>query len=226
MKKISLCLIGLFSLSVNAADILVENFDAGIPASWTTVDNEGNGVVWGNLAGCGEAGNFVNGNGDVACVSSDVFGGAAYDAELQTPSMDLTNFTGTMLDYSVNYQNFGGNDFFDVDVSIDGGATWVNELSWNEDHGAFRAVPGETVNIDLSAYDGQASVIVRFHYYDPNPGADFNWYVEVDDLTISGTAAITIPLAVNVPSLNTWMQILMSILLLVMGAIAVKRKKI
>lgn len=225
MKKLVLCFIGMFAFSANAVDILVENFDAGIPASWTTIDNEGNGVVWSNLAGCGESGNFVNGSGDTACVSSDLFGAAEFDAELITPSMDLTTFTGTMMDYSVNYQNFAGLDFFDVDVSIDGGTTWVNELSWNEDHGASRATPGETVNIDLSAYDGQADVKVRFHYYDPNAG-DFDWYVQVDDLTVSGTAAVLIPPAVNVPSLNTWMLLLMSILLLMIGTIALKRKKV
>jgi hypothetical protein len=223
MKKLVFCMIGVFSLAANAVDIVVETFDAGVPGSWTVIDNEGTGVSWSDIATCGEAGNFVNGNGDAACASSDSFGAAAYDTELLTPSMDLTNFTGTMLDYSVNFQNFAALDFFDVDVSTDGGTAWTTELSWNEDHGAFRAVPGETVNIDLSAYDGQADVIVRFRWYDPNPGADFNWYVQVDDVTISGTAVAVGPPQI-IPTLNTWMLILMSVVLMMVGTITIRRK--
>ena len=56
------------------AILFSESFDAGIPGTWSVVDNAGGGVIWSNLAGCGESGNFTNGSGDVACASSDVFG--------------------------------------------------------------------------------------------------------------------------------------------------------
>jgi len=142
--------------------------------------------VWSNLAGCGEAGNYTNGSGDAACVSSDMFGPHAFDAELRTPTLSLAGLTGTTLNFTANYGNFGGPDFFDVDVRV-GGGPWTNELSWNEDHGGFFAAPGEDVVINLSAYDGMTDVRVRFRYYDPNPGADWDWYVQIDDVTITGT---------------------------------------
>ncbi|HET9032090.1 MAG TPA: choice-of-anchor J domain-containing protein [Dokdonella sp.] len=172
---------------LGSAAVLTESFDSGIPGTWSVVDNSGGvGPVWTNLAGCGEAANYTNGSGDVACVSSDVFGGAEFDTELRTPVIDLSTYTTpAALTFNVNYQNFATLDFFEVDVSTNGAAgPWTNLLSWNEDHGAFRATPGEAVNLDIAPYVGQANVMFRFHYFDPNTG-DYDWYAQVDDVVVS-----------------------------------------
>lgn len=160
------------------------DFGAGIPGDWTVADNEGSGVVWGDLAGCGESGNFTGGAGDVACASSDVFGTAEFDTELWTNTLDLSTATAATLDYMVNYQNYAGLDRLAVDVSTDGGSNWTNLLLWDSDHGAFRATPGEAVSLDLTPYVGGSNVIVRWHYYDPNT-SDWDWYVQVDDVALT-----------------------------------------
>ena len=174
------------SWSGNRDTILSEDFASGFPSGWTAIDNAGFGLTWTDRAGCGEGDNYTGGAGDLACVSSDLFGLAEFDAELRMPTLDLTYFTSTSLQFAANYQNQGGVDFFDVDVSINGGSVWTNVMSWNEDHGAFRSTPGETVTIDLSAFDGEANVLVRFRYYDPNSG-DWDWYVQIDDVLVDGT---------------------------------------
>jgi len=163
-----------------------EQFEGGVPpAGWTVVDNEGTGVVWTTIAGSGEAGNFTNGSGEAACVSSDIFGPAEFDTELRTPVLDFTNVTGVTLSFTANYQNFASLDFFDVDVSTDGGTNWTNIISWNEDHGGFRGLPGEDVSLSISALvEGQNNVVIRFHCYDPNL-LDWDWYAQVDDLLIT-----------------------------------------
>ncbi len=191
------------TVTVNAAVVLSEDFNAGIPGSWTVVDNESTGLVWTNIAGCGESGNFTGGGGDAACASSDVFGSAEYDTELWTPSMDLSAYTNTTLDLTANYQNFANSDFFDIDVSTDGGTSWTNELSWNEDHGSLRSTPGEAINLDLSAYDGQSNVIIRFHYYNPNTN-DWDWYAQIDDVVVSGDQTVVAVPATPVPTLSFW----------------------
>jgi uncharacterized repeat protein (TIGR01451 family) len=171
--------------------VLTQNFDGAFPpAGWTVVNNAPGGPVWSNLAGCGETGNFTNGSGDVACVSSDVFGAAEHDVELRTPAINLSTFGApAALTFTANYQNFANLDFFTVDVSTNGGGAWTNLLSWNEDHGTFRAAPGENVNLDISAYAGQADVRFRFRYFDPNTG-DFNWYAQVDNVAVAATPAV------------------------------------
>ncbi len=97
------------------------DFNNGLPGDWAVIDNTAGGPIWGDLARCGEAGNYTNGSGDPACVSSDVFGSADFDTELRTPSFSTLGQSIVTLTYSANYQNFANEDFLDVDVSIDGG---------------------------------------------------------------------------------------------------------
>ena len=100
--------------------------------------------------------------------------------------MDLTGVASATLSYLANYQNFGGVDFLDVDASTDGGGTWAPLRSWNEDHGDLRSVPGEAVTLDLSAFAGSGSVIVRWRYYDPvGPADSGDWYAQIDDVALS-----------------------------------------
>lgn len=173
------------NLACNAGAI---GFDGGLPASWTVVDNEGTGVVWSDIPGCGESGNFTGGAGNAACASSDIAGIVEFDTELWTNPFSLSNASSATLTYLANYSNFAGLDFLDLDISTDGGATWTNLLSWNEDHGAFRSTPGEAVTVDLSPYAGAGNVLLRWHYYDPNTG-DWDWYAQVDDVALDCTVS-------------------------------------
>ncbi|MEQ8573257.1 MAG: choice-of-anchor J domain-containing protein, partial [Fulvivirga sp.] len=99
-----------------------EDFDGGTfpPTGWTTIDNEGNGVVWGFASDTGE-GNY-SGSGEAATVNSDFNGTAEFDAELITPIINVEGKSNLALKYNVNYQNYAGLDFLDVDLSTDGGA--------------------------------------------------------------------------------------------------------
>ncbi|TRX59371.1 hypothetical protein FNH22_09390 [Fulvivirga sp. M361] len=170
---------------ITIGDVLFsEDFEGGIfpPEGWTRIDNEGTGVEWSFAADAGE-GNYA-GSDEAATVSSDEFGEAEHDAELWTPVINVAGRENLTLKYNVNYQNLQNLDFFDLDISTDGGATWVTLLSWNEDHGAFRSLPGEQVNMPLDdALAGAEEFIIRWHYYDPNTG-DFNWYAQIDDVEI------------------------------------------
>ena len=165
----------------------VEGFDEIVPPTgWAVQTTESNGPQWTTIAGCGETGNFTNGSGGAACASSDVVGVAEFDTSLVTPMFSLAGASAASLTYTANYQNFAASDFLDVDISTNGGTTWTNLLSWNEDHGAFRATPGVNVSIDLSAYAGQSGLMLRYRYYDPNSG-DYDWYAQIDNVGLNCT---------------------------------------
>ena len=167
-----------------ACDPGIVTFDNGLPGSWAVTDNTGLGLVWSNIAGSGESGNYTGGGGDAASVSSDRYGRADFDTELITNSFSLADTTSASVDYLVNYQNFAAFDFLDVDVSTDGGGTWSNLLSWNEDHGGFRGLPGIPVSLNLAAYLGASDVRLRWRYYDPTT-FDWDWYAQVDNVALT-----------------------------------------
>jgi hypothetical protein len=166
----------------------IADFDTGIPSGWQVIDNEGSGVVWTDIAGSGESGNYTGGAGDAATASSDRFGAAPFDTELRSTSIDLSGWLPSdevRLEYLANYQNYMAYDYLDLDISTDGGATWTTLLSWNEDHGSFRGSTGEAVSIDLSPYAGMSGLKLRWRYYDPTSGNDFDWYAQIDEAGLS-----------------------------------------
>ena len=179
--KPSMCTRRIEDLSCNAG---AAGFDNGVPDSWTVIDNEATGVVWNDIANSGIGGNFVGTEGDAASVSSDAAGPVEFDTELRSNMIDLRNAKSASVTYQVDYQNFGGLDFLDLDISTDGGASWATLLSWNEDHpiGGLFVPAGESANVDLSAYIGQ-KVYLRWRYYDPNSG-DWDWYAQIDDVAV------------------------------------------
>lgn len=164
----------------------VVEFDAGIADSWTVIDNEDTGIVWTDIVSSEIGGNYTGGDGDAASVNSDANPGE-FDTELRSNTFSLYAATSATLNYKVNYQNFGALDYLDLDISTDGGASWTNLLSWNEDHGGFFGGPGEAVSIDLADYLGEPEVMLRWRYYDPNSG-DWDWYAQVDDISLAGPA--------------------------------------
>lgn len=178
----SVCTVLASDLACNAGPV---GFDDGIAPSWTVVDNAGLGIVWSSVAGSGIGGNYTGGAGDAASVSSDAAPGD-FDTELHSNSFSLVGYTGASLEYLVDYQNFGFLDFLNLDISTDGGSTWKNLLSWNEDHpvGGLFTATGELVSVDLSHYAGEADVKLRWHYFDPNSN-DWDWYAQIDDVSLA-----------------------------------------
>lgn len=161
-------------------------FDGGIAPSWTVVDNAGTGVVWSSIADSGIAGNLTGGSGDAASANSDANAFVEFDTELHSNSFSLAGYTGATLEYLVDYQNLSQLDFLNLDISTDGGTSWTNMLSWNEDHpvGGLLNTTGESVLVDLTHYAGEADVKLRWHYFDNNSG-DWDWYAQVDDVSLA-----------------------------------------
>ena len=164
--------------------LLEEDFNDGIPSDWEVVDNAGEGLVWQLNSDFGDP-NWTSGDGTAAAVNSDATAFVPYDTELRTPTM-TANSDAMRLRFNANYRDLstGAGDAFDVDVSTDGGASWSNLLSWNEDHGGFLAPPGEDVDLDLSEHVSTGDeFMIRWRYYTDAP-EPWDWYVQLDDVQV------------------------------------------
>ncbi|GAA1573818.1 hypothetical protein GCM10009789_29130 [Kribbella sancticallisti] len=155
------------------SDGVYETFDTtAAPSGWTVVDNKGNGQVW-KFEDVGNRGNLTGSAGGFAIVDSDRYGsGQQQDTSLVSPVVDLTAVTAPKIKFNQDLNWLGG-EKADVDLSIDGGATWTTVLNQAAD------VRGAK-EIAIPQAAGQSAVQVRFHYYD----ASYEWWWEVDNVLI------------------------------------------
>jgi hypothetical protein len=188
MKKITL----LFLLSLffsNAQEVLNEDFEGGIPLTWSnenlnslgdpneiwTIDNTGLAYYVSTTAqymytAAGMSGNY-------AIFNSDAYGdGPAEDAALTSPAFDCSGLSTVVLSFNEWFTGgYGGAAY--VEVSADGGSTWtavVNYPTTNTD-----LEYGEQI-IDITSIVGtSANAHVRFRYT-----GDFSYYYAIDNVVV------------------------------------------
>ena len=169
----AICCIG--ALSAQTTTVLSEDFDANVvpPAGWSTQ----------NLNASTAAGWVSDLNGKA--YHADEYGVGMCDDILATPAMDLSGLAEAYVHFTTFMGYISYLDSQTLDVSTDGGATWTvvwSDLGYNN--------PDET--IDISAYAGQASVMVGFHYvgdYAHNSNLD-DVVVDDDDGATTGPPSI------------------------------------
>lgn len=157
------------------SDGVYQTFDGTTtPAGWTVVDHAGSGQVW-KFTDDGGRSNLTGGTGGFAVIDSDDYGpGGQQDTSLVSPVVDLTDVAAPVIRFNQDF-NWLGSDRADVDLSLDGGATWANVLRQAAD-----ATGPRVTEVPIPQAAGQAQVQVRFHYYD----ASYEWWWEVDNVLI------------------------------------------
>lgn len=165
-------------------------FSSGLPVGWTSADLRAlaalgdSAVDWETLGECGEAANYTGGGGGAACASSDIAGPQAYDTQLRTHSFNLAGQTSARLEFLINLQNFSGGDALYLDASTDLGATWTNLAQATEaSFGAFRALPGASIAVDLAPLLGSPQVRLGWRYVNSASNAS-DYYVQVDNVRL------------------------------------------
>ncbi|MFG1628684.1 S8 family serine peptidase [Kribbella sp. NPDC049227] len=155
------------------SDGTYQTFDSGsTPSGWSVVDNKGNGQVW-QFNDPGARGNLAGGTGGTAIIDSDKYGpGGSQDTSLVSPVVDLTAVTAPVIRFNQDLNWLGG-EKADVDLSIDGGATWANVLAQATDVRGLK-------EIAIPQAAGKSAVQVRFHYYD----AQYEWWWQLDNVLI------------------------------------------
>ena len=157
-----------------------ENFNAStnLPGCWSIVDNQGNGQVW-------QFGTHTSGlsgtTGNYAYLNSDAYGsGNSQNADLITPTLDLTGYTNITLTFKHYYKHYTGSTA-KLFYSIDNGANWTQIQSWS----ANSANPA-TFSEVIPGVSNQAQVKLKWNYT-----GSYGWYWDIDDISIIGTPIVT-----------------------------------
>ena len=166
-----------------------------------TDDAEGNGIEWGTLAECGMTTNYTGGEGDALCVKASAFG-PAFDTTFETNEFSLVGVDSASVEFKVNYQDFGGGDRLEVQVSANG-VPWTTIGLANISVGLFEGA-GLTVNLSLAPVLGADDAKVRWRYYDNTAGADSGVYAQIDDITINcvGGADVSASVTPSAPTVT------------------------
>ncbi len=140
---------------------LSEDFDVWPAPGWT---EQNNGAVGDWAAGVPGSYNYV-----IAGMAMHDRQVGQADSMLISPAVDLSGATGPIylhwfdylsrINYMAHHSSGAGNGVNTLEVSTDGGATWTVE--WTESRTAGLL---DANHVDLSAYAGQASVMLGFRY--------------------------------------------------------------
>jgi subtilisin family serine protease len=154
---------------------IIQSFDSGsLPTGWAVLDHAGSGAVWRFDHPDGRA-NLTGGEGGYAVAHSDAAGDVPVDTELRSPMLDMRGRSTVQLGFRHDFRSYSANEVADVDVSVDGGATWTNV--WRHT-GSDQRGPAH-VSLDVSALAaGHSAVMTRFNYY----GARNDWWWQIDDV--------------------------------------------
>lgn len=176
MKKILLLLLIPICSS---AQIFTENFEAGIPATWTTAGD-------GTWTTATEAWEDVLFESTVAIYDDDAGGDESLvsNAQLISPVIDLSNVSNATLAF-----DYGNYIFFEdssLTVEVFDGTTWQQVfMAIGDNYDEDTYLPLNT-SIDISMY-ANALFKVRFVY---NDAGDWSFGAAVDNVVIDGTLGL------------------------------------
>ncbi|UCF81336.1 MAG: hypothetical protein JSV08_02685 [Acidobacteriota bacterium] len=169
--------------------LLSENFNSGLPGSWTVVDGLEPGTWWDTFT----VGDPCARNSfpdpymlvDNGCTGTDM------DEQLITPLMDASGMIVVTLRFDHEY--IAGTDLANVDVrSSKTGGTWVNLAQYMGDI----ISPAATEVLDITAQAaGASNVEVRWHY--EADGLAMYW--SVDNVVVEGSPAVCNPACCGLP---------------------------
>lgn len=176
---------GLFTWPVlSGAQILEEDFEGSFPPSgWKTADESAAGLdcAWRRSDEYTLTGLVSNTLGAAAdsdhCAPEETPEGDV-DTSLISPELDLSGSSATVMSYDIAYRHFFPSSEATLDISTDGGVSWTTLVTYNSSPPISEFPPQQEV-VDLSDYDGETGVTLRWRYM-----AGHGWWVFVDNVVV------------------------------------------
>jgi len=150
-----------------------------IPNCWTQVDNQANGQIWLFGTITTQSPNPVL-TGNYAFLDSDTYGsGNSQNADLITPTLDLTGFSGVTLHFNHYFLSYSGSSGT-VSYSINNGTSWTQIQQFTNTSATNPAAFSQVI----AAVSNQPQVKFKWNY---TGTYGYSW--SVDDVSITGTSS-------------------------------------
>jgi M6 family metalloprotease-like protein len=154
-----------------------------IPSCWSQSDNQGNGQIWQFGTTSDFGGDAINlSNGNYAFLNSDDYGdGNSQNADLISPTIDMSGFSLVNIQFDYFHQYWSGTDASaNLSYSLDDGLTWTSIHQWT----STSANPA-TFSQLVPALDGQSSVKIKWNY-----SATYGGGWAIDNISVTGTPTV------------------------------------
>ncbi len=157
-----------------------------IPSCWSQVDNQGNGQIW-QFGVMTTQTPLPALTGNYAFLDSDTYGsGNSQNADLITPTLDLSTYTSVNLQFSHYFKSYTGSSGT-LSYSINNGTSWTQIQQFTTTSSSNPATFNQAVN----AVAGQSQVKFKWNY---TGTYGYSW--AIDNVTITGsTSAPTLSVA-------------------------------
>ena len=164
-----------------------------MPNCWSQIDNQGNGQVWQFGVITGQSPNPLL-TGNYAYLNSDAYGyGNSQNADLITPTLNLSAFSSVTLQFNYFYVAYPGSSG-KLSYSINNGASWTILSSFT----ANSATNPVAYNKVITEVAGQSNVKFKWNYT-----GTWGYYWGIDDVQITGTCTNILPVSISIaPSSN------------------------
>ncbi|MFZ4523158.1 MAG: S8 family serine peptidase [Bacteroidales bacterium] len=160
-----------------------------LPACWTQVDHQGTGHTWKDGMTTGQSPNPAL-TGNYAYLDCNAFGtSGAQNADLITPCMNLTGYTGITLQFDHYFRSYSGSSGT-LSYSINNGVSWTQIQQFT----TTSVTNPATFSQAIPALSGQSQVKFKWNY----TGAS-GWYWGIDNILVTGNG---VPAIRSINNLN------------------------
>lgn len=175
-----------------SVEILEEDFNAGVPGTWTITNPIGTNplayFVSKNPPGHASA---TPGDGTPYVQSSPdaTSSGTITQTILTSPSFSTVGYTAATLSFNQFYRFWAGDINVTIDYSTDGGGSWstlINQIGANAGVASWAPTVANTSVALPAGAIGQADVRLRWNYHN-----NFGWYWTIDNVKVNATPTLS-----------------------------------
>ncbi|GEM_PF-5862888 len=179
---ILLLVVAAFVLAGNqktSAALVNESFEGSFPPSGWTLFSDFQLEAWVQSADKSRTGGY----------SAMAETGYLYDKDMWmvTPAVDLSSATSAKLTFYEDQSSWvgsGGTNYIAVSTTNNNSASaFTTILTMTPENHTIQGFGGDMVSVDLSAYVGQSTVYVGFHYHNPS-SPNYQWFVDDVKITV------------------------------------------